>query len=655
MIFLFIGLIYVCCCRNASLQLYGAVVPRLVGQCSGRGSGTLDFGNGYSVNHFVTHFPKLKFLIRTQLRKVSEIRGTSNAALRSYSNIVHVLILLSKLSTNGDVFDYPTKEFREEMKYLLCTFLGNPMMHVRQLVAKAYAALTPFNFISLEMKEAKRNALSIYDVNTLHGYLLIHNNFREKLIDTYTVYSPEILKDISAFNLSDLKVKDKNIHLNEYKYTDFIEKFFIKQPCYIPGILFLQQLEISNPRPESTTMFCSYLSVIKDIMSSEKQEKIQPGFFQFVGNWARLYAIDTNCWIPINNSLELNFDRYDYILNSNCPEIPIEFLKRLSHRISLLEFILRYLMLINNKRQNKHQLVLDEIVTFTLKTIKHASLKINWLAIDEIELNELKFDKITEEFNQIEMTIANSYMIPVKNSLILAFSKCETSINKVLSHVLDLCMDEKESVRLRAMEYIEIALHSFVLLNNRNQLMIMRCCLILLKDEIADIRKNVSTFLQKYTSEKDIVHYTLQHEEIVYQQLLSNILHLQFDIAIADNIDFIRYLTCAIKDISSYNDTMIENPFNHDDNIFYKEESKFLNLCFLCNSPSQSCDIRKGNNFDAVQAIQTKCFRKLQEKAGFNYDDLRTILYMKEMDYLTRKRDAVAQQQKQYNFHPFIS
>nr|XP_012228384.1 PREDICTED: uncharacterized protein LOC105675675 isoform X2 [Linepithema humile] len=580
--------------RNASLQLYGAVVPRLVGQCSGRGSGALDFGNGYSVNHFMTHFPKLKFFIWIQLWKISKMCGTSNVALRSYSSIVHILILLSKLSTNDGIFDYPTKECRENMKYLLRDFLGNPMIHVRQLVAKAYTALTAFSFITLEIENAKKeieNTLSTHDANTLHGYLLISSYLKEKLIeDDIHFETPE---NIDTSNL-----------------TDELSKFM-----YFTG---------------NTMQSC----------------------YMFVGYWARLYAIDTKCWIPINESnpqsnesnlqLELRFDQHYvyHILNSNCPEIPIEFLKGLSHWIPLLEFILRYLMSIKNKR---HQLVLDEMVTFTLKTIKHASLEINWLSsdsgsIDQIKLNKPKFDKITEEFNQIEMTVANSYMIPVKNSLILAFSNCKASINEVLSHVLDLCMDEKESVRLRAVEYIEITLHSFQLLNDRNQLTIMQCCLILLKDEIAEIRKIVSMLVQKYTN-SSIVHYTLQHEEIVYEQILSNILNLQSDV---DNVDFMRYFTCAIKDVGP--NTTIENPFNHDDDIFYKEESKFLNLCFLYNSRSQNCDIREDHV--AIHAIQTRGFRKLQEKAGFSYDDLRTILYLKDVDYFIRKRDSVAQQQK---------
>lgn len=529
------------------------------------------------------------------------------------------------------------------MKYLLRAFLGNPMMHVRQLVAKAYAALTPFNCITSEMKEIGRNTLSLYDVNTSHGYLLIHSYLREKLIDdAYAVRSAEMPKDNSAFDLSN--------NLGVYKHIDFADKCHkifknieTISPCYMVRTLFLQQIEISEIRLRSRALFYSHLPVNEHIMSSQK---IQPGFFQFVGYLARLYAIDTKCLIE--KSLEPSFDQHyvDQILNSNYPEIPIEFLRGLSLWIPLLEFILKYLMSIQDKH---HQLVLDEIVTFTLKTIKHASLKINEPPIDEARLDELKFDKridnklefdeITEEFNQIEMTATNN-LILVKNSLTLAFSKCEKSINKVLSHVLDICMDEKESVRWRAVEYIEVVLHRFAQLNNRNKLTIMQCCLILLKDEIVEIRKVISMSLQKYTVSKDVLQP--QHEEIVYQQLLSNILQLQFDIATADdNVDFVRYFTRAIEDGGS--DATIENPFNHDDNIFYKEESKFLNLCFLYNSPSQDCCTRK-DHFDVTHAIQTGHFRKLREEAGSSYDDLRTILYLKEKDYLTRKLDAVAQQ-----------
>lgn len=609
-------------CRNASLQLYGAVVPRLVGQCTKKGHGAFDLGDGYSVNHFVTHYPTLTNHMWTQLRDVSRIHGISNAALRSYSGIVHTLILLSKLSTSGcDLVDYPAKIFITKVKRLLLAFLGNPMIQVRQLTAKAYTALTPFNNIDSEMDAIRKRILSSRDVNISHGGLLICGYLREKYIhDTRSIYSSnEVIEDYGKVYWTG--------NFGGSRYFDVLEAWNnmskhkkAAQPCYVLETLFLR---------ESCTHFTERLSfyynlpVIECIVSSQK---IQPGFFQFVGHWGQLYAAHFKSLIASGLKFNDCEEIIRNILNSSCTEQSIEFLKSLSYCIPLLEFILKYLMSI---RSNYHQLLLDEIVMFILRTIRHASL----------ETNELEFDEIIEELNEAEMTVASLNIIRVKNSLILAFSKRKMLINRVLSYVSDICIDEKQSVRLVAAKYIELILHRFAQLEDDNRLTIMRCCLILLKDEITEIREIVSTSLQTHVFRDyvDFVSHQLQHEELIYQRFLLDIICRH----IADDcVDFIRYFTHAVRDGDS--NVTIENPFYHNDSVFHKEESKFLNICFLYG-PS---DDDREDSLDVIHAIQTRHFRKLQKKAGFSYDDLQVILYLKEIDYMVRKRDVIIQQLK---------
>lgn len=607
--------------RNASLQLYGAVVPRLVGQCSGRSlDGELDFGYGYSVNHFVTHYPTLASRMCTQLRDVSKIRGTSNAALRSYSSVAHILVLLSKLSTNDyDLLDYPvTIVFTTKVKRLLVSFLGNPMMHIRQLAAKVYTAFTPISKTYSDLSAIAKVILTSHDINMSHGYLLTYGYLKRKCIDND--------KNSIWHKFSDSKRdyefpwKDQYILISMI-WTDMYEQQKAAQPCYILETLFLQESPSLSPMCFFyTSVFYHNLPIIENIVSSQK---VQPGFFQFVGHWARLYAINFKSCVERNCAID-DFERqiiYN-ILKSNCTEQSIEFLNGLSYCVPLLEFILKYLISMSNN--HCHELLFDETVIFALNTIKHANSR----------SNELKFDKMIEEFDK---TI-DSNMIRVKNSLILAFSKNETLISQVLSYVFDVCMNEKQSARLMAAEYIELALHRHAQLGNSNRLTIMRCCLILLKDEVAEIRETVSTAWQKHMSSS----CRLQHEEVAYQNLLSDIIRLE---SVADDgVDFIQYFTRAIRrDIDFMN--AIENPFNHDDSTFYREESKFLNICFLFyDALSDHRDIR-----DATCAIQTRYFRELREKAGFNHYNLQVILYLKEMDYLARKRDIVVRQRNSHS------
>ncbi|XP_070171070.1 uncharacterized protein [Polyergus mexicanus] len=631
--------------RNASLQLYGVVVPRLVGQCSEKSlDGELNFGYDYSVNHFVTHYPTLASRVYAQLRDVSKIRDISNAALRSYSSVAHILVLLSKLSTSDcDLIDYPAAiVFIKKIKrLLLISFLSNPMMYIRQLAAKVYTAFTPVTSIYSTL-EPIANATFSHDTNMSHGYLLTYRYLRKKAIDNtensiwYKMadlipYGSELEwgPAISKFDIAGRHILISQIWNCMYKQQE------TAQPCYMLETLFLQEsplfLQESSLFSWYTyfNMLFSNLPTIECMISSQK---IQPGFFQFIGYWARLYAtyhVKSNCAI-------FNREIIHNILNSNCTEQGIEFLNGLSHCVPLLEFILKYLI---SMSKNRHQLLFNETITFTLNTIKHASL----------ENNKLKFDKIIEEFDGM----IDSSIIRVRNSLILAFSKSETLINQVLSYVFDVCMNEKQSARLAAAEYIELALHRHGELGNSNKLTIMRCCLILLKDEIVEIREIVSTALQRYAFHEhvDFTYYRMQHEEIAYQQLLSDIIRLE--LIADDGMDFIQHFTCAIHEDVDFNAT-IENPFN-DDSIFYREESKFLNICFfLYDTSNNNRDNRFDTTYDVIQTciddnICTRHFRKLREKAGFRYDDLKMILYLKETDYLARKRDVVVRQRELFS------
>ncbi|XP_020289148.1 uncharacterized protein LOC109857328 isoform X2 [Pseudomyrmex gracilis] len=629
--------------RNASLQLYGALVPRLVGQHSGRDDETLNFGTGYSVNHFVTHHPIVTSRMWTQLRDVSKLRGTSNATLRAYSSVVPILILLSELSVGGsDLIDYPTEIFTTKIKPLLFVFLGNPMMCVRQLAAKAYAALTPFKKIISEMDMLKIEILSNSNINLLHGFLLTRKYLREKYCELIDLHSDDCDK-FDPIELIDSHNSDnynKNIK-NKLKFASCEKSLFrdnryariIKvwneicndqrsvSPCYMLEILFLQETEFVPSHYES--MYHLYMPLIKVVTPSQK---IQPGLFQFIGYWARMYAYSVKHKFRSEDVIQFgNNDSWSevvhHFLHSSCIEESVEFLRTLSYCPNILGIILNYLTSIKN---NCHQLLLDEIITFTLNTVKRTSLK----------SIRFEFDKIIERFNESN-AIASSYTIRVRNSLILAFSKSEIFISEVLSHVFCICTDAKQSTRWIATEYLELALQRFAQLNSYNKLTIMRCCLIMLKDEVDEIRDVVSTLLQKYAGNND----QLQHVEIVYQQLLLDTVRLQFDIATVDDIvNFTRYFTHAVRDVDS--NSIIENPFIHDDSTLLREESKFLNMCFLYN-PS-SCDYRiRENNLNPVHAIQMRYFRILQEKAGLDYDDLQGILSLRDMDYLSRKRDVL--------------
>ncbi|XP_012521796.1 uncharacterized protein LOC105828129 [Monomorium pharaonis] len=624
--------------RNASLQLYGAVMPRLVGQCTEKSDETFNFGDGYSVNHFVMHYPKLTSHVWKQLREVSEKCGTSNATLRCYAGVMPILTMLSKLSMSGcDLVDYPAKMFTVKVKCLLLVFLGNPMIHVRQLAAKAYVALTPLNAFDIysELDIIRNKAISS-KVNMSHGYMLTYGYLRERYnYVTRNLYSNGKTRNCVEFCWT---AKDK---FGESRYNYILDMWQnirnkcknATHPCYILETLFLR--EFNCTQFGCRVLFHDNLADIKHIMPSLK---IQPGFFQFIEFLEQLHMRFYKSTIESKLKSD-DCKQIGNVLNSICIEQSIGLLKGLSYCVPLLEFVLEYLMSIKG---NRHQLLLDEIVAFTLGTIKKATLPL--IIRDEKnkveEFKKVEFDeRLIKKFVEAKIfAITKSSVIRMKNSLILALSSDETLINRVLSYVYDICMDEKQSVRLIAAEYIEIAMNRFILpMDNNNQLLAKKCCLILLKDEIAEIREIAWKSYKMY----DYTHQLL-HKEIMYQWLLFDVIYHQ---SANDNVNFVHYFTfpdsCALRD-GDFNRT-IENPFHHNDSVFYKEESKFLNLCFLHDPSSNESDIYKNSSI-IIRAIQTRHFRKLQEEAGYSYNDLRVILNLKEIDYITQKRNIIIQQ-----------
>lgn len=626
------------------MQLYGAVVPRLVGQCYNRGGGLLSFGDGYSVNHFLTHYSSLATHVRAQLHNVSKVRGTSTTSLRSYSSVAPILVLLSRLSTSGcDLVDYPTTTFAAELKQLVRAFLGNPMIHIRQLAAKAYTALTPAKSIQSEM-ETIAKTLPRCDANTSHGYLLTRGYLKDKLND--------FAQSCANANGKEAERRSEFLFMQDgtKQLRDVIEIWHsicnrekVVQPCYTLKTLFLQEsIADRTVRVDSLLLHSNFL--IERVIPLQK---IQPGFFQFVGLWSRLYVLHVEQKLSVSSNLE-DLDRQIVrnILSLDCPELGVEFLRSLSHCVTLLQLVLECLMPIR-KVTSCHQLVVDEMVTFALEAIKRT-------AGPQVVMPRL--DKMMEEFNQPEAIAGPSSISRVRDSLILAFSRQEALMAEVLSRVFHMCTDERQSVRLTAAEYMEIALRRFAQLDGTNRGIVSWCCLILSKDEVAEIREIVSMSLQRYAALRDcgvssaVPRCRLQHGEVVYQRLLGEV--FRCDPAIAKgNSDFVRCFTRSIRDGEASEATLIESPFNHEYSSFHREESTFLNIYSVCTRRRRDDEYTSEDGsgvgkdrFDATRAIQTGHFRKLREKAGLVCTNLRVILYIKEMDYLAKKRNLVMEQ-----------
>ncbi|KAH0554303.1 hypothetical protein KQX54_009350 [Cotesia glomerata] len=185
--------------RNASLQLLGAVIPRLVGQCS---DNELSFGTGYSVNHFVTHYPKLSEFVLEQLK--------NNSTFNFDGTIVPILTLLSRMSVGGCQFtDYSSHKYINEFKKFLRILFGHPVENVRYLAAKSYAALIPNQKIYSELLDIKMETLHYHvkNENNLDRFYEIQKNLIDNIVDVVhgddkedKMWAIEFLFDLPLFH-----------------------------------------------------------------------------------------------------------------------------------------------------------------------------------------------------------------------------------------------------------------------------------------------------------------------------------------------------------------------------------------------------------------------------------------------------------------------
>ncbi|KAI4495454.1 hypothetical protein M0802_008668 [Mischocyttarus mexicanus] len=621
--------------RNASVQLFGSLVPRLVGQNIG---GTdLDFGNGYHVNHFISHYPKLTKHILKQLQILSKLSENSNTVLlHEYSNIIHILILLSKFSIIGCNFiDYPSYDFIKELKCNFIRLLGNPIGYVRLLTAKTYAALTAFSSIKSEIEILKLNISSMKNVNTIHGHLLTIKYLEEKfLTEAESVDSYETMKSTIFFT------EGKSI--SEYRIMNIMkiwnDKLKIKSNEQIYYTLECTLIELFNLKsfPLNIELFDK---IMLDSLNVLHIENIKPNFYQFIDILTYLYACH------IKSTSKFNFNVIDKIIHSRYINQAINFLSNLHDFIPILEIILHILLSIID---NGNELIINAMIKFIITTFKSLSLTdIYELKLDEMVLNLI--DKLDEN-------TSNMNLLHLKYVLISIFSKDDNVIYKILSTIFNMCLSNNEHVQNEAFELLQFLVQRFSKVEYKNKLIMMHCCLILLKNHTYKIHDSVNIIVQNYMltniyNDKKI----FEHGEIIYQQLLLEIVHnvSSYNYSyLNDNIEFIRQFIGLDKFYKKHLSSSIENPFDHDHNT-YKEETKFMNiLYFYVQSDTKYCctikyERNNKNYIDVSGKIKSKY--QILEKTDLDLNCIENLLTIEDEEYLFKKQEVLIEEFKNKN------
>ncbi|XP_037301935.1 uncharacterized protein LOC115442643 [Manduca sexta] len=169
--------------RNAALQLYGALVPRQIGQKKASGIDEETIAT-VAYDELRTHSPKLWSIIINQLKNENNCDK-----LQSHSNLVSILNLLANSAKRYN-FSFNMLEGTsadEELLEYFVLLLGSPIFTVRRLTAKCI-----FNIYTFETIYKILINLENLSENSLHGHLTLMRQCHKYY--TGSMYKPQFSK-----------------------------------------------------------------------------------------------------------------------------------------------------------------------------------------------------------------------------------------------------------------------------------------------------------------------------------------------------------------------------------------------------------------------------------------------------------------------------
>ncbi|CAK9832236.1 Thyroid adenoma-associated protein homolog [Anthophora retusa] len=571
--------------RNTSLQLFNSIASRLVGQNS---DGQLDFGNGYSINHFLTHYPVLADYITKEFQRFLSVFKKCPTALYLHSNVVHILILLSQFSSTGcNLIDYSSQKYVSQVKYFLCMLLESPVLYVRLSTAKAYAALTDFLQIESEIEQLKREISSCRNRNLIHGYLLTMKFLKEKF--SVEMESIKLCSDVNKqYKKREFEQRGNVSRLQDISriWNNISKEDNNSQLCYELETLLLQ---LQEP-------FTDEIYIFNENESLLSSEKMKLGFSQFIDVSTKLYAD------YINRTNNINIDILQKILNSPCIDQTVSFINHVSPSTRIMRIVLEHFL---SNEDNCNELVSTTINNYVLKTLKRCPLS------DLKETVENLFIKI--------QALRNKHSQKLK-WILLIFSRDMKMIYKTLHYyTFSFTTHPTEYMRRSAMTFMEISSRRFAELSKECRLIILYGCLILLKDEVSEIREAIVESLRMYVLQTINTKYDgiLEHGEHIYQKLLFEVIAGRSNFRGEKDMNryFIQFFT---SDLRSNLSQIIQYQSYQDCNLatgyFYREEWMFLSLCFYyrkqrhrhneCSTGDDTLECNSENNLDIVNNIE---------------------------------------------------
>ncbi|XP_014235678.1 uncharacterized protein LOC106658298 [Trichogramma pretiosum] len=623
--------------RNGSLQLFGAIVSRLVGQNTA--ARILDFGYGYSLNYLTTHFPRLAAYILLTLQTCCQ----QWQQYRSGENVIHILSLLSKLFVSGcELMDGGVGTcYVRQIRTCLLFFFKSPIAHVRHLAAKAYVASIGIADLEFEISQIKAQLVEFYDFNQLNGYLLTLEYLYQKLEDEQLSTSVKhtkikLLGDVRR----NLQVREKNETLWNY-WTRRAELTSRKKLCYSVEAQLLRlsrkfYLTIKDNQNDSNEN--SKSSCFHDI-----NDKTRPGFFEFVDELSS-FCVD---YIQQNEDYAL----IKSLLSANCIDFATSFFKYAptDNRHILISCIDH----VTEGFDTFPMQLLDRLNVYCNESVRNAFtsrlLELQYIDIAKVKTFATKLDCVSERSHNVTELLILVHVLSSRGSGILDLFEDLISCIYRKKVTLDNYFDCPEHLRLLVAKALDVILSNFAQLAPNYRVQPLLAGLTLIRDDIDIVRQITrESLINNVILACKLSRARIQHELVhpVLMLSLSANNGVLKDLNAEDVRAFFRAYLSTIKPQEQQNSISsddIDSPFDDNCVLSHAEETKIINFIVFCVQ-QKICNGMFTKQRSVYESISYEVFdikHQLIEKMDIDLGSIRTIMSIKYSEYLKLKLDVV--------------
>jgi hypothetical protein len=594
--------------RNASLQLSGALIPKLVGQKKIKDE-ELTLGSSASVEEFFSHFPELTDFMLTSMQKAANCHPSQ--ALQQHADLIPMLSLLAKVSVCSEIFiSVSLAETVAQYRASFLQLISSPIYHVRKLAAKAYERFMSFSNIY-------DSIATVVDKLGMHNTTCdgIHSNclgFRENYLNGILLtlkYLLEKLKHDSE-NMSELKSK---IPETITVLKDSVSKCTIWDSyTYINKVLLLELIEdncnsVGTEYISNDETFKRILDVRMTLDNENIKNSFKPGLFlwaakvvdvvvkkccpqHFVSTWYNSYALCSH---------------YPDIVRSACKSLKLRLLHdkeidsatKASLFIALLKVCLEVteechalfplfdvmLVLIQYQKVN---------VVITFKELKEIS---KWLMSDRNNKSDYSKAALPMIAGLLSQYFAHGHCIELSTQIlefVLECSLCIKDRTDVLKYEEDFRLSAATAVCLLAPSLQSMLAEKSKELSAEEMLkdiveIILDVQLTLFQDEDHNVRKEAAKFVHAFTAKlnRNTMSLTVNPYASLRNLMKPDVLltlltvpqameYLWKKMHYKHELESIKIKLC----FDSHENDSIASPFDHGTNNIYSEETKMIDV-----------------------------------------------------------------------------